>query len=144
MHRDMVAVELRSAVREDRRRVELAHQRIEHVDELIALDVVDAPAAVVHQHAQLAAEDLGGARGLGTARVEIGRHGHHGHHYARAVAREARQRAADRKLQVVRVRADGEHGLAEVAREKREAAVMQLFCEGRVHGEASRGFAGRS
>ena len=59
MHGDVVAVELGALCVSTAAGLQLAHQRVEHADQLVALHVVDAPAAVVDQDAQLAAEDRG-------------------------------------------------------------------------------------
>ena len=121
VHEHVVAVELGGAVREHRRRRALAHLAVDHRHELVALQVFDAPRAVGHQHAQLAAEDASGALRLAAAQLVVAGKRNHGHHHARAGALQLRERAARRELDVVGVRADREHGLAGVARLKQQA-----------------------
>ena len=108
-------------MRQHRRRGALAHFAVDQRHQFVALQVLDAPRGVRQQHAQLAAEDAGGALGLAPAQLVVAGERNRRNHHARAGALELRERAARRELDVVAVRADGEHGLAGVARLKQQA-----------------------
>ena len=108
-------MELRGPVREHRRGLELLHLAVDHRDELVALQVLDAPRRVGHQHAQLAAQDMCRLFRLGHPLLVVARQRDHDHHDAGAAAPQGRDRAAHRQLDVVGVRADREHGLPAVA-----------------------------
>jgi hypothetical protein len=151
--RDVVAVKVARAVREQRRRRELPDDIVQHADELVVLQVFDAAAAAVHEEPQLATEDLGCGLRLGAARIEIRGNRADRHDDARAAAAQRRKCAPDAELEVVRVRAERDHRAPGIA--GGEAARRGLK-EGEFHSlrppraacrrapSESRGFAGRS